>query len=200
MFTAIKRGHADMIRQLDPYALLTVQPNWPSNSYGSAGQAYVRLKYLMKDLSLRMDQQFIGTRHVVERCLPAQRFEALCFAEKLLGNPHAHCLMCLPPEATPALSAAAVRDEKQRRLRFLLTAVATEPLGPAEELLVRGRSEPWSRKCAPIVKPLLASCVSDVRIINRLNGLPEYVLKEYNSNRAENMTDYFFLSEFHKQN
>lgn len=199
MFTPIKRGHADMIRKLDPYALLTVQPNWPPNSYLSTGQAYAKLRNLMKHLSLRMDQQFIGTRHVTERCRPEQRFQALCFAEKLSGNPHTHCLMYFPPEATELLSAAALQDEKQRRLRFLLTAVATEPLGPAEELLVSSRSEPWSRKSAPIVKPLLASCVSDVRIVNRLAGLPEYVLKEYNSNRAEQMTDYFLLSELHKQ-
>lgn len=91
-------------------------------------------------------------------------------------------------------------DEVERRILFLLTAMATEPLGAFEANFISlSESELPPKKSLPIVKPFTASAICDVRIVANLKDLPEYVLKEYNSWRAQELMDYFLFAEFHHQ-
>lgn len=198
MFRQIKSGHASFIRRMDPYALVTIAPNWKQESLVNQAHVFRRLKKFVSDISLRMDQQFLGTRRVVDRCGPPERFQAICFPEKLLSYPHAHCLMHLWP-SDPNLELEDLRaKEVERRIQFLLTAMATEPLGEIESTFLDLCPEPLSKKkSSPILKRLIASAGCDVRIVKCLRDLPEYVLKEYNMWRSEEMTDFFLFGEFH---
>lgn len=180
------------IVELDPYAMVTFALN---ARYVGHFAENANIKWLRKEVgrfALRLDEAYHETNYVTERVPREERFEAICFPEKLLGHPHAHCLFVpMKKNCSPA--------EIQQRADFLLQAAHTpsNERGIREAVRLAEIQSSKARRTACLLKRRFGTWKGDVRLIWDAAGIASYVLKEYNNTRSENMTSFFFLSDFH---
>ena len=179
-----RRDMKDFIAGLRPYAFVTIVLN---QSWRDPGGSRHRLRQVTKDIALRLDQGFLKTLYAT--CHPAKdRFDAVVFPEKLMGNPHAHMAFFGPENAS--------ENELMRRRRYLLRSLVTDPSSIAENDLAGSF---WDRAHAEracrnnMLQKINRALSGHVCSVHSANGLAWYMTKEYNMYDSE----FWFLHEFH---
>ncbi len=168
---------------MQPYAFGTLVLNQDCKTTQVAAR---RLKFATKQIALRLDQEFLKTRHAT-RFPRFQRFEAVCFYEKLEGHPHIHLAFFSPSECA--------KSSEISRIRFLASRFASEPTRS-----MYSGSEPASIETSreDIIELTIPQCVhssltSHIVEVDDSFGLAKYITKCYNNSTFEP----FWLSEFH---
>lgn len=197
-----KSALVDFFRELSPYAHVTIAPNYPTTRFSSRAGATASLKRVMRETALVLDHRYFGKRRLIRDIVPSDRFDAICWPEKLEGNPHIHCAFFLNAARAEELDAVSKRKEEQRRLAFLLTSLRTSdtPLLDADRLLLSKSSlsvDAQVHRRLSKIAPGGSCCVTSV---SDAKGLARYTSKEYNKGRGEEGSDFFFLSDFHSPN
>lgn len=174
---------ANFIIQNCPYAFATLALNQRQLKESVARE---RMRRACKDLALRLDQSFLGSRHVT-KFNSTKRFNAIGFFEKLIGNPHIH-LVFIAPKNTP--------HQIDCRTKHLMRKLNTEvdSLSPAD-LSKYFKSETHAKFCAgkSLVECIHRSLTAQVSSISCPVGLSKYITKDYNRHSSE----FLILSEFH---
>lgn len=157
--------------ELQPYAMVTLCLNQKT---ASPEHAEHLLRGHVKNIILRADTQYLGTRHVTRRP-QHERFEGIGFFEKLNGYPHIHILMFSPLECTS--------PDEEERLRFLLRHLPTD--ATRFRLEDRGAFEDYfdRQQCASesIVSNYSGNLQCHVTSIYDVNGIADYATKCYNN-------------------
>jgi len=198
MSKKIRRSDIEnFIVEQNPYALATINLNSNASQFGRSVQAEHSLDRVMKTLSLHLDQAFFGTRHVVDEVEAIDRFDALCFYEKLSGFPHAHCAFFLPRRD---IRGGARFLEVNRRKSFLLRHLHSRGLpiaSLADQSLADIDTCPVDPRRMPILHAIDRRLKCDVRSITNLSGVAHYVTKEIGSGQSCRLSNYRLLSEYH---
>lgn len=186
--------------QLSPYAHVVIAPNFPLNAFNSATSANASLKRIVREIALRLDHRYFGTRRLIRDINATDRFDAICWPEKLVANPHVDCSFFLNPQAIEGLSAADRKSAETDRLTYLLSSMRSQDVELAEadkELLRLHPPRQIDEQLRQHFRKLVPGGSCSVTGVHNIAGLARYSSKEYNVSRAEEGSSFFFLSDFH---
>lgn len=186
-------------QSLAPYAHVVIAPNYPARAFTSMTGADASLKRLAREIALHLDHRYFGTRRMLRDISAADRFDAICWPEKLVGNPHLHCAFFLNPEAVERLGTIERKTQENDRLAFLLSSLRTVDVTPSDEDQELMRLHPKQRdeRLQRHFRKLAPGATCSVTGVYDAAGLARYTGKEYNNSRAEEGSGFFFLSGFH---
>jgi hypothetical protein len=198
----LKNAIAEFYERLAPYAHVVIAPNYPANAFGNPRTAFAAVERLTKGVAIRLDHRYFGTRRLLRDIAPSDRFDAMCWPEKLASNPHVHCAFFLPPLAAERLNDADREAEKARRLVYLLASLhssGAKLLDADRDLLNAHPSAVRDGKLVTSLKRFCPSATYSVSGVFDAAGLAQYTGKEYNDRREEGGSGFFFLGKFHSE-
>jgi len=195
---------SESIKQFKPYAFATVALNSHKNHFLNPHDARSKIDDLLRNVFLRADQEYHGTRNAVRNVPKDQRFEGLIFYEKLDSYPHAHILLFLPDSIKG--DSTNTKHDEQTRTRFLCHAVHSISLARCEtaKMLLDEKSDDLPRLPAGSLSAAMDKKSDwDIRPVHDIIGLSSYPVKRFSADsRGLNREAYEpgFLSAFHSPN
>lgn len=194
----LKSAISEFYARLNPYAHVVIAPNYSASAFRNPYAASASIRRLTREIALRLDQRYFVTRRLMRDVPQSDRFDAICWPEKLSSNPHVHCAFFLNPAIAQRLTEADKTAAETQRLVFLLSSLRSPDteLTPADQTLLLANA-PLKRD-AKLEKSLRSLCPSATYSVSGVfdaTGLARYTGKEYNIARDEAGSGFFFLSD-----